>query len=249
MNSSNNENSNNSEFYEEMLLRHIANKYVEAENQKIEKEMQETEDIPEVQVNLHKIYRREQKNNPKNIKNRMILYKAGSAVAVFIISMVIITATVPPVRAAALEFFIKMYDTHTDISNYNTGELATTSEGQTDNDKFAVKLNKEYGITYLPEGFSIVTESKDSMGVIRDYYNEKNDCIMYEQMTYNATISIDTENAEVSTVDINGKEAVMSIKESNQSINIIWKLDDYFINLSTIGISKEEALKVARSVQ
>ena len=172
----------------------------------------------------------------------------GSAVAIFLITFVVITATVPPIRAAVFDFIIRMYDTHADISNYSEGEVGTASNELID-DVYSVKLDKEHMITYLPKGFFATLENKDIAGITRDYYDKNDNCIMFNQMIDDAGVSIDTENAEITNVDINGIDAIMSIKSKDKTISITWKKGEYFINLTSVGVDKEEILKVARSIK
>ena len=66
------------------------------------------------------------------------------------------------------------------------------------------------------------------------------------------TYSIDTENAKVEYLDINGKKAMYVEKEYEEIGNtnkLLWKEDDYFIGLDGIGVTKEELVKVAESVK
>ena len=64
--------------------------------------------------------------------------------------------------------------------------------------------------------------------------------------------SIDTENAKVEYVDINGKRAMYVEKEYEEIGNtnkLLWKENDYFIEVEGIGVTKEELVKVAESVK
>ncbi len=237
-----------SQFYEEMLLRYIANKYVEHENECLEKEMNKMENIPDTAINIDKVYKKTKKSDEKNLRKRLWLYKGGSIVAVVLFFLIIITATVPTVRAAVIDFYMKIENTHTDISNYPEDEIITENESQSPG-KYTIQLDKEYNITYLPEGFFMTSESKDMAGISKDYYDNGNNCIMFNQMVEESAISIDTENAETSYVDINGTNALMAIKTSEKTINVTWKKDNYFMSVISVGVSEEELLKVVRSIK
>lgn len=235
-----------SQFYEEMLLIYLANKYIEQENMKIEEEIQNIERVSNAEINIEKIYKKEIKNKKGN-KKRIWIYKAGSAVAVILIALIIITTTVPTVRAAAFNFFFRMEKSHTDISNYSDDEVITGNASHSDNNKYIIKFDKEYEVTYLPEGFEIISQTITPAGIDIDYADANNNIIMMSQDVIEASISIDTENAEVYSCDVNGYTAMVSVKKNK--IVVIWKVDGYFISISGKGVSEDEMLKVARSIK
>ena len=88
---------------------------------------------------------------------------------------------------------------------------------------------------------------KDEIGWEANYYNEDK-LITFSQSSLNGTdLSIDTENTENTYVDINGQQALVTEKEN--LVNMVWRVDENIITVSGIDVSKEEIIKVARSVK
>ena len=106
--------------------------------------------------------------------------------------------------------------------------------------------------TYLPEGFSALTLSCNTLSRYIEYADGNDNSITLGQNIDTTTYSIDTENAKVEYLDINGKKAMYVEKEYEEIGNtnkLLWKEDDYFIGLDGIGVTKEELAKVAESVK
>ena len=79
-------------------------------------------------------------------------------------------------------------------------------------DRFTIKLSKEYEITYLPKGFKMTNMNKDEAGWSADYYKDA-DMISFKQKSIEGgDIGIDTENTLKSYVDIIGHLALVNDK-------------------------------------
>lgn len=153
--------------------------------------------------------------------------------------------SVPAMKEKTLEFFMKTYDDHTDIGKY-LGEKVEDVKNVSD-DRFTIKLSKEYEITYLPEGFKLGDMSKDETGWEANYYNE-DEVITFSQSSLNGTdLSIDTENTKNTYVDINGQQAFVT--EKDEQISVTWRVDENIIRVTSIGVKKAELIKVAKSVE
>ena len=66
---------------------------------------------------------------------------------------------------------MKTYNDHTDIGKY-PGEKVEDVKNVSD-DRFTIKLSKEYEITYLPKGFKMTNMNKDEAGWSADYYKRR----------------------------------------------------------------------------
>ena len=136
-------------------------------------------------------------------------------------------------------------DDHTDIGKY-PGEKVEDVKNVSD-DRFTIKLSKEYEITYLPKGFKLRDMHKDEIGWEANYYNEDK-LITFSQSSLNGTdLSIDTENTKNTYVDINWQQAFMTEKEN--LVNMVWRVDEIIITVSEIDVSNKAIIKVARSVK
>ena len=63
-----------------------------------------------------------------------------------------------------------------------------------------------YYPTYIPDGYT-VTEVGELSALV-DFYNEDGIFIVFEEHTEDSNVSLNSENAELKYVDINGKEAL-----------------------------------------
>ena len=240
----------NEQLYEEMLFRLMANKYVAHENERLEKMVEEAEETPEQEVDIEKIYKREEYKKGK-AKRQVRLYRAGSILMIVFAAMIASFVTMPTVRAAVFDFFYKVEKDHTDVSAEQEGYVYSAKDETGERNPFHIRLEKEYEITYLPKGFFITLDHKDAVGIDREYTDSNDNLIMYSQTAEETAMSLDTENADVKNIDINGKTAMMTVKKEKQSstIGIVWKMNSCFISITFLNVNEEEALKVARSVK
>ena len=140
---------------------------------------------------------------------------------------------------------MKTYNDHTDIGKY-PGEKVEDVKNVSD-DRFTIKLSKEYEITYLPKGFKLGDMSKDETGWEANYYNE-DEVITFSQSSLNGTdLSIDTENTKNTYVDINGQQAFVT--EKDEQISVTWRVDENIIRVTSIGVKKAELIKLQKALR
>ena len=234
------------------VLKTMLSEYQEEEGRKILKEAEELNKTDEYAPTKQQIKEFEKiskkqlcKKKIKSLSFKLKVYRTATALGVLLLIFNISVVSVPAMKEKTLEFFMKTYDDHTDIGKY-PGEKVEDVKNVSD-DRFTIKLSKEYEITYLPEGFKLRDMHKDEAGWNADYYNEDK-LIMFSQSSLNGTdLSIDTENTKNTYVDINGQQAFMTEKEN--LVNMVWRVDENIITVSGIDVSKKEIIKVARSVK
>ena len=234
------------------VLKTMLSEYQEEEGRKILKEAEELNKTDEYAPTKQQIKEFEKiskkqlcKKKIKSLSFKLKVYRTATALGVFLLIFNISVVSVPAMKEKTLEFFMKTYDDHTDIGKY-PGEKVEDVKNVSD-DRFTIKLSKEYEITYLPEWFKLRDMHKDEAGWNADYYNEDK-LIMFSQSSLNGTdLSIDTENTKNTYVDINGQQAFMTEKEN--LVNMVWRVDENIITVSGIDVSKKEIIKVARSVK
>ena len=176
---------------------------------------------------------------------KLKVYRTATALGVLLLIFNVSVVSVPAMKEKTLEFFMKTYNDHTDIGKY-PGEKVEDVKNVLD-DRFTIKLSKEYEITYLPEGFKLGDMSKDETGWESNYYNE-DEVITFSQSSLNGTdLSIDTENTKNTYVDINGQQAFVT--EKDEQISVTWRVDENIIRVTSIGVKKAELIKVAKSVE
>lgn len=234
------------------VLKTMLSEYQEEEGRKILKEAEELNKTDEYAPTKQQIKEFEKiskkqlcKKKIKSLSFKLKVYRTATALGVLLLIFNISVVSVPAMKEKTLEFFMKTYDDHTDIGKY-PGEKVEDVKNVSD-DRFTIKLSKEYEITYLPEGFKLRDMHKDEIGWEANYYNEDK-LIMFSQSSLNGTdLSIDTENTKNTYVDINGQQAFMTEKEN--LVNMVWRVDENIITVSGIDVSKKEIIKVARSVK
>lgn len=234
------------------VLKTMLSEYQEEEGRKILKEAEELNKTDEYAPTKQQIKEFEKiskkqlcKKKIKSLSFKLKVYRTATALGVLLLIFNISVVSVPAMKEKTLEFFMKTYDDHTDIGKY-PGEKVEDVKNVSD-DRFTIKLSKEYEITYLPKGFKLRDMHKDEIGWEANYYNEDK-LITFSQSSLNGTdLSIDTENTKNTYVDINGQQAFMTEKEN--LVNMVWRVDENIITVSGIDVSKKEIIKVARSVK
>ena len=234
------------------VLKTMLSEYQEEEGRKILKEAEELNKSDEYAPTKQQIKEFEKiskkqlrKKKLKSLNFKLKVYRTATVLGVLLLIFNISVVSVPAMKEKTLEFFMKTYDDHTDIGKY-PGEKVEDVKNVSD-DRFTIKLSKEYEITYLPEGFKLGEMSKDETGWEANYYNE-DEVITFSQSSLNGTdLSIDTENTKNTYVDINGQQAFVT--EKDEQISVTWRVDENIIRVTSIGVKKAELIKVAKSVE
>lgn len=234
------------------VLKTMLSEYQEEEGRKILKETEELNKSDEYAPTKQQIKEFEKiskkqlhKKKIKSLSFKLKVYRTATALGVLLLIFNVSVVSVPAMKEKTLEFFMKTYNDHTDIGKY-PGEKVEDVKNVSD-DRFTIKLSKEYEITYLPEGFKLGDMSKDETGWESNYYNE-DEVITFSQSSLNGTdLSIDTENTKNTYVDINGQQAFVT--EKDEQISVTWRVDENIIRVTSIGVKKAELIKVAKSVE
>lgn len=107
-----------------------------------------------------------------------------------------------------------------------------------------------YYPSYIPAEFEV--ESVESLfgREFSVYMRDKNNSdvrLIFEEMSENNEMNVDTENARVYHTKIHGSDAIVSIKEKTSSI--IWSENNRILSIMMDGDNEEQILKVAESVK
>ena len=94
---------------------------------------------------------------------------------------------------------------------------------------------------YIPEGFEF-DRCYSSEAI---YYDKAGNSLSFSEETYGARASLDTENANLSSVLINGAEATLIEKDGWAAV--VWSANNRLFTVEIDG-TKEAALRVAASV-
>ena len=145
-------------------------------------------------------------------------------------------AAFPDVRAKVINTILDIYDTHTNFSFDSDVEkklMPTSSE-------------LDIHVGWLPENFTKVNDVSNGTYTFERYENGEKVIRICKSLPY--SIAVDTENAEITSIDIHGYEATLVKKSPEHSI--LWLNTDtsivYFIY--TNGVSPEIMLKIAENI-
>lgn len=153
--------------------------------------------------------------------------------AVFLIVLAVCTVTIVSVeafRVPVFNLFIKDNDESTDVS-VTPNESAPEYETKT---------------LYVPAGYEL-TSTEDLVDTAKSIYsNAEGTSILINRYSLGGSFGIDTEDAETGQVDINGFEALYSIK--NGLTSLTFRTEEYAY-LVQAPIELSEVIKIAESIQ
>lgn len=176
------------------------------------------------------IGRRKQRHQQKRRFSR------GERVAAIIALLVMVSvgsavATVHMVQIGLLKLDIHTYPERT---SYGLVPSETTMD-------VPQEWTGDFYPAYIPEGFKFVRcYSSDAI-----YYDKDGGSLSFSEETYGSKTSLDTENANLSSVLINGAEATLIEKDGWAAV--VWSANNRLFIVDIDG-AKEDALRIAASV-
>ena len=107
--------------------------------------------------------------------------------------------------------------------------------------------NEFVSLGYIPEDFAMSDDLSDNMGVLIDFkeINGGDGYFGVHIDPVSATVHIDTEDAELEQLTVNGCEGLFS---SNKNVNILLWGDDTYIYYIGGSIDKNEMMKIAEKI-
>ena len=107
-----------------------------------------------------------------------------------------------------------------------------------------------YYPSYIPAEFEIESVDSSFGREFSVYMRDKNNSdvrLVFEEMSENNEMNVDTENARVYHTKIHGSDAIVSIKEKTSVV--IWSESNRILSIMMDGDNEEQILRVAESVQ
>lgn len=172
-------------------------------------------------------------NQPRTPKLRFSL---GMRVAATIVLLAVVgvgsaMAAVHMVQIGLLKLEIETYPEYTIYGLVSSEDIVEVPQD----------WNGNFYPAYIPDGFEF--DRYYSSFVM--YYAEAGNCLSFSEDTYGSKTSLDTENANLSTVLINGVEATLIEKDGWTAV--VWSANNRLFIVDMDG-EKDEALKTAASV-
>lgn len=171
------------------------------------------------------------------------LPKAAAIFFVVLISCALLVINVDAFRTRLLNFMIEIRDEYTSIDLREN-----PSKHSTDNDFFmSVECGDAYLPEFVPEGFSITDVETLTFTKSIRYSNDKNQTILFIQYSgENINLRVDTEDAKVKEILINGIEGISLEKDGYTTL--VWHNNETSFYLES-QIDKSLLVKMAESMK
>ena len=132
------------------------------------------------------------------------------------------------------------------------GQYTTVKLQENEQKSFDVPNGWEgmYYPSYIPAEFEIESVDSSFGREFSVYMRDKNNSdvrLIFEEMSENNEMNVDTENARVYHTKIHGSDAIVSIKEKISYV--IWNESNRILSIMMDGDNEEQILKVAESVK
>ena len=208
------------ENYEDAVFAILMDAVAEQENEKGLQLMEELEHDPSAQVpeevqkraekTIRKAFAAQGRRSAKHISFRLF-QRIAVAVMIVILTAVCAFAAFPEVRAGILNVIAQEYEDHTDIS------FSTTSS----NEYPAAEYDVELG--WIPEGFTMTQDETEYSSALKLYEREDGATLsVVASSAEGRTTSVDTEDAKVTSVTIQGYDGTLVEKDDVQWVCIIF---------------------------
>jgi len=165
------------------------------------------------------------------------LPKYSGRVAVVLLAFVLVSGisvfSVDAWRIKFMNYVLSVTETHTEI-RYNAPDDVGDSY-----------VTDEITLGYIPEGFELESRIDGKRNLYLNFIKDsKNFTITV--VPASGIFAVDTENADIDILEINGCEAFLSKKEN--TVIITWCNDEKIYSI-TSNLDKEEVIKIAQNIE
>lgn len=187
---------------------------------------------PKVLRHINRGYR---KSRAKHFARKTIPRIANAAACLLLICYMGLTVAIAAdstVRIKIMNFIMNIEERYASFGFEDSGEfmdIPTEWEGY-------------YYPSYIPEGMTLTNALPETVL----YTHSDGRYLWFDDMCDGAQGTLDTENATLDFVTINGHMALISEKE--QWVSLLWNIDNRIIMLSYTG-ERDEAIRIAESVR
>ena len=162
---------------------------------------------------------------------KRIVIAAGLAALLFTVAF----AASETVRVNTLNLVIEVFDTNTTFRFMGESEVVIP------------RIN----VGWLPDGFALEDHGYDETSTWYRYCEGDGDKSIYIgwDETSGTAIGVDTENAEIEYVEVNGIAAMLIEKDAG--IQLVWteKDNSVFVTLFGTGITRDDMIRIANSLE
>lgn len=236
------------ENYEDAVFAILMDAVAEQEGEKGLQLMEELEHDPSAQVpeevqrraekTIRKAFAAQSRRSARHVGFRMF-QRIAVAVMLVLLTAVCAFAAFPEVRAGILNVIAQEYEDHTDIS------FSTTSSNEYPAANYDVTLG------WIPEGFTMTQDETEYSSALKLYEREDGATLsVVASSAEGRTTSVDTEDAKVTSVTIQGYDGTLVEKDDGQWVCIIFVVPEknMMVCIDSEFIKVEETLKVAENI-
>ncbi len=233
------------EEYEDSLFKLIMHNAATKEGQIFLEEKAKLKNDPEFQPSPAEVRKFNQqldthlKRQQVYARKQRILNTINKAAVAMVIMLVVLGSavmTVEAVRIRVLNFVMNIEPEYTSFA------LEDSDKGEST----IIDWYKAYAPTFIPAGYEVSGVSTDQYAKSIEFKNKQGLLITYMELSEGSKPQLDTENASIETININGHEGKLIKKDS--LVTLIWSMNDHMYIIR--GQMKEEtAVKIAEGVK
>lgn len=241
------------EQYEDALFALIMEEAAEAEGQKALEENRRLRDSGELAIpdglrqRCHRAIAKGFAGQELRRVGRGVSRVVTKVALVALVGMLLLTtvfAASEDFRVKTLNLALEIFEDHTEITLTPDESIIASSV-----DSVVPQLTAGW----VPDGFALVEEGENSAMAWKDFQNEEAgtqiSITVFNLRT--GRMSVDTEDAEMLPVQINGADAFIINDTEDEIIQIIWQEDaasEWLIYVVGMGVSEEMLMKTAESI-
>lgn len=240
------------EQYEDALFALIMEEAAEAEGQKALEENRRLRDsglaIPDgLRQRCHRAIAKGFAGQELRRVGRGVSRVVTKVALVALVGMLLLTtvfAASEDFRVKTLNLALEIFEDHTEITLTPDESIIASSV-----DSVVPQLTAGW----VPDGFALVEEGENSAMAWKDFQNEEAgtqiSITVFNLRT--GRMSVDTEDAEMLPIQINGADAFIINDTEDEIIQIIWQEDaasEWLIYVVGMGVSEEMLMKTAESI-
>lgn len=241
------------EQYEDALFALIMEEAAEAEGQKALEENRRLRDSGELAIpdglrqRCHRAIAKGFAGQELRRVGRGVSRVVTKVALVALVGMLLLTtvfAASEDFRVKTLNLALEIFEDHTEITLTPDESIIASSV-----DSVVPQLTAGW----VPDGFALVEEGENSAMAWKDFQNEEAgtqiSITVFNLRT--GRMSVDTEDAEMLPIQINGADAFIINDTEDEIIQIIWQEDvasEWLIYVVGMGVSEEMLMKTAESI-
>ncbi|MCI5956689.1 MAG: DUF4367 domain-containing protein [Clostridiales bacterium] len=165
---------------------------------------------------------------------------ASVVIAVIVLAGGAAIATSHTVRVRVMRLLVEMEESHTAVKFAEDEEASFDVPAGWKGDSFP---------SYIPDDLELLkADGRKTMSYVEYADSQKSEIVLqFLELNESAKVNVDTENATLNAIIINGQQGYIAVKDS--TVKLFWSNSRKFFLLVTKGMPIEETIKIATSVK